>query len=115
MRGQRPWFAFPERLATAHRPRYFATPGTGWELLLRFANAGAQIVRVPRFTGAFRVHDRQKTSRELQGRGANEMRRLRRQQLGRDVTAEEVERRVGGYLTRSILYDGLYRLGVLEF
>jgi len=36
-----------------------------WDLILRFRDAGAKIVRVPRFLGAFRVHTDQKTSAEL--------------------------------------------------
>ena len=52
MGGQRPWFAFPERLATAHRPRYFATPGTGWEPLLRLGQTKIQD-KVLYGTGAF--------------------------------------------------------------
>ena len=32
-----------------------------WDLLLRFRHAGAKIVHVPRFLGAFRVHADQKT------------------------------------------------------
>src|SRR5262249_23541680 len=33
-----------------------------WDLILRFREAGARFVRLPRFLGAFRVHARQKTS-----------------------------------------------------
>ena len=33
-----------------------------WDLLLRFREAGATMVRLPRFLGAFRVHDEQKTT-----------------------------------------------------
>ena len=33
-----------------------------WDLLLRFRESGARIVRVPRFLGAFRVHEDQKTA-----------------------------------------------------
>ncbi len=33
-----------------------------WDLLLRFRSAGATMVRLPRFIGAFRIHDEQKTS-----------------------------------------------------
>ena len=36
-----------------------------WDLLLRFRAAGARIVRLPRFLGAFRVHDDQKTSAKI--------------------------------------------------
>ena len=33
-----------------------------WDLLLRFRDAGAKMVRFPRFLGAFRIHAEQKTT-----------------------------------------------------
>jgi GT2 family glycosyltransferase len=36
--------------------------GLDWDLLLRMRDSGAKMVRVPRFLGAFRVHDDQKTA-----------------------------------------------------
>ena len=44
-----------------------------WDLLLRFRDAGATFVRLPRFLGAFRVHGNQKTATELTGVGAEEI------------------------------------------
>jgi ADP-heptose:LPS heptosyltransferase/GT2 family glycosyltransferase len=48
-----------------------------WDLLARFQQAGARIVRVPYFLGAFRVHSEQKTSQAIHTVGADEMRRVR--------------------------------------
>jgi glycosyltransferase involved in cell wall biosynthesis len=85
-----------------------------WELLLRLRAAGARMVRVPRFLGAFRVHPAQKTQAdEAQSRA--EMDRLRRRQHGRPVTQQEVLRRVRRYLARHVVYDRLYGLGLLRY
>jgi glycosyltransferase involved in cell wall biosynthesis len=48
-----------------------------WDLLARFQQAGCQLVRVPYFLGAFRVHPEQKTSHAIHTTGADEMRRIR--------------------------------------
>ncbi len=86
-----------------------------WELLLRFRANGARFVRLPRFLGAFRVHDDQKTSARIADLGAREMALLRERQHGRRVAQAEVRRRVRGYLLRHMLYQKLYRLGVLDY
>jgi glycosyltransferase involved in cell wall biosynthesis len=86
-----------------------------WELLLRFQASGARIVRVPRFLGAFRVHPSQKTSLHLETIGRVEIERLRQRSLGRYMSEEEIFRWVGTYLSRSLLYDYLYRLGMLRY
>jgi glycosyltransferase involved in cell wall biosynthesis len=86
-----------------------------WDLLLRFRDAGARFVRVPRFLGAFRVHDEQKTSRELKDLGAREMNRLRERYANRPVSAEEVWHYLQPYMHRHKIYHKLYRLGVLRY
>ncbi len=48
-----------------------------WDLLQRFRDAGANIVRVPRFLGCFRVHAEQKTSAKMADVGKTEMSWLR--------------------------------------
>src|SRR6185503_4961943 len=48
-----------------------------WDLLARFQQSGARVVRVPYFLGAFRVHAEQKTSHAIHTTGAEEMRRIR--------------------------------------
>ena len=48
-----------------------------WDLLARFQQAGAKMVRLPYFLGAFRVHADQKTSQAIHTTGAEEMRRIR--------------------------------------
>lgn len=86
-----------------------------WELLLRFQDAGAKMVRLPRFLGAFRVHDRQKTSAQLAGIGQEEMRHLRRRCHGRSVSHLEIGQHIGPYLVKSIVYHKLYRAGILRY
>ena len=84
-------------------------------MLLRFREAGATFVRLPRFLGAFRVHEEQKTSKQLADVGASEMNRLRDRYLGRPVEAEEIWRYIQPYLHRHKVYHKLYRLGVLRY
>jgi glycosyltransferase involved in cell wall biosynthesis len=48
-----------------------------WDLLARFTRKRLRIVRLPRFLGGFRVHDEQKTSRQIHSTGADEMTRIR--------------------------------------
>jgi glycosyltransferase involved in cell wall biosynthesis len=86
-----------------------------WDLLLRLRDAGARFVRLPRFLGAFRVHEGQKTSSQMRGVGAREIARLRLRVHGRPVSAAEVRRRTRGYLVRHIMYQKLYRLGLLHY
>jgi FkbM family methyltransferase len=73
-----------------------------WDLLLRFREAGARIVRLPRFIGAFRIHGAQKTT-TTHAVGEAECDRLRRRVHGRPVSHEEVLQRLKPYLLRHIL------------
>ncbi len=80
-----------------------------WDLLLRFREAGAKIVRLPRYLGAFRVHDTQKTT-SLELLGLEECDRLRKRVHGRNLTGDEISRRLIPYLLRHMLIDARYRL-----
>jgi glycosyltransferase involved in cell wall biosynthesis len=86
-----------------------------WELLLRFQASGAKIVRIPRFLGAFRVHASQKTSLHLETIGHAEIQRLRLRTFGPCMSDEEIPGRYVTYLSRSVLYDYAYRLGLLRY
>ena len=86
-----------------------------WDLLLRFREAGAKIVRLPRFLGAFRVHPEQKTSAQIGDTGLREMTRLRERAHGRPVTQAEVEAATKKYVRRHIVEHKLYRIGVLKY
>ncbi len=85
-----------------------------WDLLLRFRAAGAKMVRLPRFLGAFRVHESQKTTAELAETGAPEMARLRFALHGRDTNIQDIRRNMRGYMLRHSLYNWLYRLGLYQ-
>jgi GT2 family glycosyltransferase len=80
-----------------------------WDLLLRFRDVGARMVRLPRFLGAFRVHDEQKTGRQQQLCEA-ESALLQRRVLGRTMGDEEVFARVQPYLRRHVLHHTIHRL-----
>jgi hypothetical protein len=85
-----------------------------WDLLLRFRAAGAKFVRLPRFLGGFRVHVNQKTLAEPDI-GEREMHRLRERYLGRPVKQAEISRNVRRYQNRHIVYQKLYRAGLLRY
>ena len=86
-----------------------------WDLLLRFLEAGARMVRLPRFLGAFRVHDAQKTSRQLAGIGAFEMDRLRHRYHGRGLSQDEVRRGLLPFILMHALCRRLYQVGLLRY
>jgi glycosyltransferase involved in cell wall biosynthesis len=86
-----------------------------WDLLLRFQEAGAQMVRLPRFLGAFRVHTRQKTSADITETGWNEMGRLRARCHGRKVAEDEIFSKIRPYLAFHIVLTKLFRAGILRY
>jgi glycosyltransferase involved in cell wall biosynthesis len=73
-----------------------------WDLLLRFRDAGARMVRLPRFIGAFRVHDAQKTT-VTHAIGEAECEALRLRVYGRAVTEDERVAGLRPYLARHLL------------
>jgi glycosyltransferase involved in cell wall biosynthesis len=83
-----------------------------WDLLLRFRDAGAKFVRLPRFLGAFRVHAAQKTTAELVERGTPEMNKLRHRLHGRDTNLDDIRANMRGYMLRHAWHNWLYRLGI---
>jgi GT2 family glycosyltransferase len=85
-----------------------------WDLLLRFLEAGARLVRAPRFLGAFRVHDAQKTSRQLEGIGALEMDRLRHRYHGRGLSPAEVQRGLVRFMLMHALCRRMHQVGLLR-
>jgi hypothetical protein len=83
-----------------------------WDLLLRFRDAGAKIVRLPRFLGVFRVHNSQKTLADLADTGTPEMDRLRQRVHGCPTSLHDVRRNMAGYMLRHSGYNWLYKLGL---
>lgn len=86
-----------------------------WELLLRFQQAEARFVRVPRFLAAFRVHDLQKTTAQMDSIGKQEIARLRKAYHGRNVSTIEVQCRTFSYLIRAAWLDRLMAWGILKY
>jgi hypothetical protein len=72
-----------------------------WDLLLRMRDSGAKMVRLPRFLGAFRVHDSQKTQ-TLVDLSLNETDALRRRVHGRGMSHDEAFLRVRPYMRRHV-------------
>jgi glycosyltransferase involved in cell wall biosynthesis len=80
-----------------------------WDLLLRFRESGAKIVRLPRFMGAFRVHDEQKTA-TWYDECLIECELLRRRVHGRAISHDEAVARAAPYMRRHVPHHLWYRL-----
>ena len=80
-----------------------------WDLLLRFRDAGARMVRLPRYLGAFRVHDGQKAT-TLHELGAAECARLLRRVHGGSFSHGSARLRLTPYLLRHLLLHSSHRL-----
>lgn len=78
-----------------------------WDLLLRFVDAGAKIVRLPRPLACFRLHPEQKTSNRIRSIGQMEIDALRTRANRRVISPAELERhpRLKSYLRRSSLIE----------
>lgn len=83
-----------------------------WDLLLRFQRAGAVMHCLPRFLGAFRVHERQKTSTQQDSIGEVEVNRLRAQALGKAVSPAELWEKIRPFLYRAWFSHHIHMLQV---
>jgi glycosyltransferase involved in cell wall biosynthesis len=86
-----------------------------WDLILRFRDAGARFVRLPRFLGAFRVHSQQKSSKELEDLGHEEMSQLRKRCHGRVVSDHDIHKNIRIYLFKHVVLNKLYRAKILRY
>ncbi len=84
--------------------------GFDWDLFLRFQEAGAKIRRLPRFLGAFRQHDDQKTRRN-RDLAQVELESIRHAFHRRAVTIQEAKARSRKLLLRSAPHHVVHRLG----
>jgi glycosyltransferase involved in cell wall biosynthesis len=84
-----------------------------WDLLVRFRDAGARFTRLPRYLGAFRVHDDQKTTKEIGTKGAAEMDRIRFRCLGYLPTYIDINRKISPYMLRHVALHNLDRVSRL--
>lgn len=81
-----------------------------WDLLIRFVDAGARFAHLPRFLGAFRVHEAQKTSQAINETGIQEMNRIRERIWGHVPNGTEVRKKIAPFMIRHILVDLRFRV-----
>ncbi|MDZ7656872.1 MAG: glycosyltransferase family 2 protein [Sulfurimicrobium sp.] len=81
-----------------------------WDLLVRFRDAGARFAHIPRFLGAFRIHEHQKTSAAINEIGHKEMDRIREKLLGRVPGHMEVRKAVIPFLLKHVSTHMAYRV-----
>jgi len=81
-----------------------------WDLLIRFHKAGAKFAHIPRFLGAFRIHEQQKTSSVINEVGIKEMNRIRERVHGYTPDTTVVRRKVTPFLIKHIIKDLGYRI-----
>jgi len=80
-----------------------------WDLLLRFREAHARMVRLPHFLGFFRLHPNQKTAAHIENTGFPEMQRLRARTLGYEPSPLRIAIGVLGYLMQARMFELWYR------
>jgi FkbM family methyltransferase len=85
-----------------------------WDFILRAQRAGFRFKRLPRFLGAFRAHEQQKTH-AMSSIGFAEMTRIRRAHFGRDVTAREIENGLRRYRAVHVLLHRAYKLKLVQY
>ena len=83
-----------------------------WDLLLRFASAGARIVRVPYFLGRFRMHSSQKSEVLINTVGRTDIDALRKRELGFCPDPPALEACYRRLKRESLLWSLLLRRGV---
>jgi glycosyltransferase involved in cell wall biosynthesis len=86
-----------------------------WDLLLRFRETGAKIVRLPHFLGLFRVHAGQKTCANIESIGFHEMQKLRKRCLGYAPTQQRVALGVLWYLFKTRCVEIMWKTGILDY
>jgi glycosyltransferase involved in cell wall biosynthesis len=84
-----------------------------WDFILRAQGRGFRFRHLPRFLGAFRVYPQQKTH-SWTDIGAQEQTRLRETWVRPDFTVEDVNTAIKRYLTRHMLVNTAYKIGVLR-
>jgi hypothetical protein len=80
-----------------------------WDLLLRLREGGSKMVRLPRFLGAFRVHNVQKTA-IWNDQCLIECDAIRRRVYGRGISHDEAVARAVPYLRRHVAHHTWQRL-----
>jgi glycosyltransferase involved in cell wall biosynthesis len=86
-----------------------------WDLLLRFRDAGAKIVRLPHFLGLFRVHAGQKTCANIESTGFQEMQQLRTRAIGYTPSQQRVAMGVLWYIIKAKFVESLWKAKILRY
>jgi glycosyltransferase involved in cell wall biosynthesis len=86
-----------------------------WDLTMRFRDAGARFVRLPRFLGAFRVHSRMKSIDKVDMVGVKEMNVLRKRWHDPEISDQQLEKFIRRYLRYHVLLNNMYRLKLLRY
>lgn len=81
-----------------------------WDLLVRFRDVGARFAHIPRFLGAFRIHEHQKTSAAINEIGHGEMDRIRERLLGKVPSRTEIGKAVTPFMLRHVSVHIVYRV-----
>lgn len=81
-----------------------------WDLLVRFREAGARFAHIPRFLGAFRIHEHQKTTAVINEIGFKEMDRIRERTLGRVPSRKEIHKAILPFMLRHLVVDMAFRV-----
>ncbi len=81
-----------------------------WDLILRFKKAGARFAHIPRFLGAFRIHESQKTSAAISAIGYQEMDKLRQRELGFLPDQKAIRKALFPFLMKHVLVDLQWRI-----
>jgi glycosyltransferase involved in cell wall biosynthesis len=81
-----------------------------WDLLVRFRDAGARFAHIPRFLGAFRIHEHQKTSAAINEIGHGEMDRIRERLLGKVPSRTEIGKAVTPFMLKHVSVHIVYRV-----
>lgn len=86
-----------------------------WDLILRFRAAGLTFRRLPRFLGAFRVWEDQKSLAWWLPFGRRETERLTARTLGDTPRRECIRREIAAYVRRHWVLDKLYLAGLVRY
>jgi glycosyltransferase involved in cell wall biosynthesis len=78
-----------------------------WDLLLRFRDVNAKMMRIPYYLGLFRIHSQQKTSSQINQVGFEEMHKLRRRSLGYTPSQFQCAIGVSWYLLNARIFEML--------
>jgi len=85
-----------------------------WDLFLRFRRAEGRFRRIPKFIGAFRIHEAQKTSAQIHDIGSQEMELLRARELGRVPEPRELSKRLVWLYWKNYLLESACRRGLFS-